>query len=126
MATVMCVDCRQMFPPEQVDLSPNGWRCQNCKLQHDIDVHSGADEQVGTMSAAAMRAKANGSMQRGIGLVIASVVMELLVLAGAFGHERAAVKCFVGGLLIFGLAAYELIAWRRAKKAADITEQRER
>ncbi|HEY4057939.1 MAG TPA: hypothetical protein VGM39_15095 [Kofleriaceae bacterium] len=123
-STVVCVDCQQNFPPAQVDLSPNGMRCQNCKLRHDIDVHSGADEQIGEISTEAMRQKAANAQLRGIGAIVGSILGLAIVVSGGLGHGRGATRLFLLCLGGVGWGIYELASWRRAKRAVQIAEAR--
>ena len=131
----MCVDCRQTFPSAQLDMSPNGWRCQRCKLRHDIDVHAGADDQVGEISIRAMEEKAKNALLRAMGSFGLAFVCFLLIAAGVVTFssgrysrraDRRTLWVLAGIPIGFAYGAFELTTWRRAKKAIQISEARNR
>ncbi|HEY4180966.1 MAG TPA: hypothetical protein VGM90_29185 [Kofleriaceae bacterium] len=130
MSDQMCVDCRQTFPPAQVDLSPNGWRCQKCSLRHQIDIHSGADSQVGEISTQQMEAKASASFRNAMGAIALGIVFAVALAAGVFSSGREYRRSRSEGGAVFAVpfafvaAGYELMNWRRAKKAIEIVNKR--
>lgn len=135
MRDQMCVDCQQTFPAAQLDMSANGWRCQKCKLRHDIDVHHGADDQVGEISLDAMRSKADGALARGIGVILVGFALAVVFWVTASSMDsyengtryqrRSVPRLLLIVPFVFVYGGYEIASWRRAKKAIQIIEERD-
>jgi hypothetical protein len=130
MSTVACADCGASVPGEQADLSANGWRCRACSLRHQIDVHQGADDQIGELTIDEMEQRASKAMSFVVLSILGGLVCLALLVTGAIDGEgrragRARVGMFMAIPTSIAFAGYELIAWRRAKRAAAVMRSRE-
>lgn len=130
MSTVVCADCSSSVPSAQADLSPNGWRCRTCSLRHQIDVHQGADDQIGEISIHEMEGLASKAMGMAVLSLVVSLVCVVLLATGALsGESRSSGRLRAGALVAvpagIAFAGYELVAWRRARRAAAVMRRRE-
>lgn len=129
MSTVACASCGTSIPAADADLSANGWRCRACSLRDQIDVHQGADDQIGQISVEEMEQRAG----KAIGLVAISILVSVVCLAllvtGALdgdsrrsGRIRIMATFAIPTGIVF--AGYELMAWRRARRAVAVMRSR--
>jgi hypothetical protein len=124
VSAVVCVECRASVPASEVELTGNGWRCRKCSLRYQIDLHQGADEQVGQISVEAMRKRASNAMTATVLAILAGILVVILLAAGALRGRNAARALWVVPACI-AFAGYELVAWRRARNAVGVMERRE-
>jgi len=130
MSTVTCADCHDRIAAEKADLSANGWRCPTCSLRRQIEVHQGADEQIGELSLHEMEERARRAMAVAVvAILVALASGVLLATVSIDGEGRSARRQFAGLLAapITGVvvACYELAAWRRARRAIEVMRRRD-
>lgn len=130
MSTVLCASCGSSISAAAADLSANGWQCRACSLRHQIDVHQGADDQIGQLSIPEMEQRAGKAIGAVALSVLASVVSVVLLATGALdGESRSSSRLRLGAFVMIptglAVAGYELVAWRRARRAVDVMRSRE-
>jgi hypothetical protein len=121
---VACRECGAQVPADKVEMTGHGWRCQACSLRHQIDIHQGADEGVGQLSLPEMQQRADKAFALAMWALAASIVVAILIPIGALPN-RTAVKAFFVIPAGIAVAAYELVAWRRARRAVAVMLARE-
>lgn len=128
--TVICTDCSRSVPGPQADLSANGWQCRACSLKHQIDVHQGADEQIGDLTIDEMEHKSTRAMMTAVLSVLLSLVCAALIASGSLsGKSRAEQRLWM--LALFAIpsgivfAGYEVVVWGRARRAIEVMRSRE-
>jgi hypothetical protein len=123
MSDVVCAECGATVPAAEVEITGLGWRCRKCSLRHQIDVHQGADDQVGQISIPEMQERARKALLAAIGAVAAACACALLLAAGVFS-DRVAARAFWAVPAGIAFAGYELVTWRRARKAVVVMQAR--
>ncbi len=130
MRTVTCGSCGVTLEEAQADATATGWSCAPCHVRRQIDVHQGADEGIGMLGVEEMRQKAERARVLAIWSVLFSIGCVLLLASGALdGEGRRRGRGYV--VLLFGIpgglvfAGYELVTWRRSRRAVEVMERRE-
>ena len=122
-AAVTCAYCHAAFAPAAVDLAPLGWRCGQCKLAQEIDIHGGFDEESAHLGIAGMEAKVARLRTAMIGTVALAIVGVVVMIAGS-SSSRVAARAFGATLAACGAAIWELVAWRRARRTVAALKAR--
>jgi hypothetical protein len=129
MSSVTCADCRGSVSVEHAELSPNGWRCRTCSLRHQIDVHRGADDQIGEISIDRMQRKASKAMGLAVLSIVVSLVCIVLLAMGILSESGRPTRAWGAAFLAIpgGIVAawYELVVWRKARRATAVMRGRE-